>query len=157
MKASMNYFGRAGDEVFDVRKAKSIKDEKMKELADKAKSKFESLTSSWKTEVKFTATETDKGWEIKTDNQVFHWLNGGTKSHIVTAPYGSAMQFKTGYTPKTSVGSLNVTGGGGGGVDFNTYSKGHMVKGIEPRRFDDEILKEIGNEISNASDWFKDL
>ncbi len=141
--------------VFDVRKAKHIADKNMKELANSAQAKFEKVTSSWKTSVDFKQTETSGSYKISTDNAVFGYVNSGTKPHK-TVPRGAKMlQFQTGYKPKTSPNSLGVSGSSYSGATLVRKSVNHP--GTTARNFDNQILKEVGQELKSNSEWFKDL
>ena len=140
--------------VFDVRKAKDIIDKNMKEIADNAQAKFENVTASWNTTVSFKRTETSKSIQISTDSKVFHYVNSGTRPHKITTGAAKMMQLKTGYTAKTKPNSLGVGAGGSSGTAFR---KSVNHPGSEARRFDNGILKEVGEDIKKNTEWFKDL
>ncbi len=140
--------------VFDVRKAKHIIDKNMKELADNTQAKFENVTSSWNTKVPFKQTGTPESIGISTDNKVFHYVNSGTRPHKIVVGGAKMLQLKTGYKAKTTPNSLGVGGGGSGGKAFR---KSVNHPGSEARRFDNEILKEVGQDIKKNTEWFKDL
>ena len=131
--------------VFDVRKDKDIIDKNMKELADNAQAKFENVTSSWSTKVSFKQTETPKSIGISTDS---------TRPHKIVVGGAKMLQLKTGYKAKTIPNSLGVGGGGSGGMAFR---KSVNHPGSEARRFDNGILKEVGEDIKKNTEWFKDL
>lgn len=73
----------------------------------------------------------------KTDNEVYGFLNYGTKGHMVMPKNGRALRFRANYKSKTRPGSIKASGGGASGS--YVFSKGHYVKGIEARRFDEQI------------------
>ena len=140
------------------RAAKKIRME-FERLAKVAKAEFEKSTETWTNKPQFQIRGSWKEANVYTDDTVYKYLNDGTDSHFVTTPYvavGGAMQFKTGYTSKTKVGSLNASGGGAEGAQV--YSKGHYVKGIQPRHFDELVYKAVQEEIEKSSpEWFKDM
>lgn len=74
-----------------------------------------------------------------TDNEVYGFLNYGTKRHFVAPKAGGVLRFRTGYRTKTQRGRIRSrSGGASGGV---AYSKGHYVSGIKARKFD-KLIKE---------------
>lgn len=77
--------------------------------------------------------------EVTTDDEVYKYLDEGTRAHFVAPVNAKALAFSPNYTAKTSPGVLGSRGGGAtGGVVF---SKGHMVSGIEARHFSEKIIK----------------
>lgn len=137
-------------------RASKIIREKFTELEEQAVQEFKKTTDGWNHDVKFEIRGGHKETDVYTDDKVYMYLNNGTSAHNISpGGLGGVMQFKTGYTPKTSVGSLNSNSGGASG-NF-AYSKGHMVSGIEDRHFDKEVIKELDKYVKDNSDWFEDL
>jgi len=155
-RLSMEAVGDGLDLFNSGRASKKIR-EKFTELAEQAVKEFEKTTAGWNHDVDFKIRGSVKETNVYTDDKVYLYLNNGTRAHIVSpSGFGGVMQFKTGYTPKTSVGSLNSNSGGGGTGDF-AYSKGHVVSGVEARHFDKAVAEELGKYVKDDSEWFEDL
>ncbi len=129
--------------------------EKQKEIADYAVKELEKTTATWNTDVKFEIREGWKETNVYTRNKVWNWLNEGTSAHPVAPRAGGAMQFKTGYTPKTSVGS--ATSNSGGGTGSFAYSKGHTVSGVEARNWTEKVGEAVSDYIKDDDLWFDEM
>ena len=152
----MEAVGDGLDFLNSGRASKTIRG-KFTELAEQAVKEFEKTTKGWNHDVDFKIRGSVKETNVYTDDKVYMYLNNGTSMHAVwPSGFGGVMQFKTGYTPKTSAGSLNSNSGGGGTGDF-AYSKGHVVSGIEARHFDKAVAEALEEYVKDNSDWFKDL
>ncbi len=151
--------GVVGVDFLNSGRAQKKLREEFKKLAEKAKSEFEKSTQDWTNKPKFQIRGSWTEANIYTTDEVYGYVNNGTNAHYVTTPtvaVGGAMQFKTGYIPKTQVGNIHSNSGGGDGAFV--YSKGHYVRGIKARRFDELVLKAVQDEVKSSSpNWFKDI
>ncbi len=151
--------GVSGVDFLNSEKAQKKIRQEFKKLGEIAKAEFEKSTQDWTNKPKFQIRETATDVYIFTDNEIYGYVNNGTKAHYVTTPMvavGGAMQFKTGYIPKTQVGNIHSNSGGADGA--YVYSKGHYNRGIKPRRFDKLVPKAVEDEVKSSSpNWFKDI
>ena len=77
---------------------------------------------------------------VGTDNEIYRYVNDGTKRHWVEPKKAKALRFRSLYTAKTTPGKMVARSGGASGPFW--YSKGHWVSGIDDRNFDEAIQKE---------------
>jgi hypothetical protein len=78
---------------------------------------------------------------VWTDDENYGRLNEGTKDHLASGGRRVLMSFYPKYTPKTTPGRLMARSGGGFGKKVFAYGgpKRWLVRGIEPRKFDETI------------------
>ncbi len=85
-------------------------------LAKDVKKTFEGTTSTWETDVKFetkvTLTSSEAKVEVTTDNEIYGYVNEGTKPHIIRPKRARMLAFQSGYRAKTRPRSI-VSGPGG--------------------------------------------
>ncbi len=83
-----------------------------------------------------------------TSNPIYEMVNDGTKSHFITPRRAKVLAFPRTFRAKTSPGILRSKAG------FKSkklyFSKGHMVSGIEPRRFDEAVVKIVEKQLPKA-------
>ena len=94
------------------------------------------ITRTWdhdvefKTDIKFGA---DDSVSISTRDKPFIYLDQGTREHWVKPRRGGALAFHSKYKAKSRPRMIGSVQGGGSGP--MAYSKGHKVKGIQPREY----------------------
>ena len=77
---------------------------------------------------------------VRVEGDVWHFLNEGTRDHFVRPVRARALRFFRGGGPKTSPGIIRA-GAGAPATEGPFFSKGHRVRGIRPRRFDEVIAR----------------
>ena len=101
------------------------------------KKTFEGTTSTWDTDVKFTmrSTFTDSKCEIEvsTDNEIYGYVNEGTKPHVIRPRFAKRLAFQTGYRAKTRPKS--ITSGPGGASGPYAYANVVHHPGTKAREF----------------------
>lgn len=104
---------------------------------------FEQTTATWEHPVRFTQNIEVGPNKIEatvtTEDQIYTWVDKGTEDHYVPKVPGPILRFQVGYKAKSMPNVIGSTAGGAFG-NF-AFSKGHWVKGIEPRNFDETIRK----------------
>lgn len=105
---------------------------------------FEATTWSWKHKVKFqrlvSVGPNSTDILVGTDDEIYGYVDQGTKRHFVAPKVAPALAWRTGYQSKTVVGKMVAREGGSfGGFAFD--AKGHYVSGIKARRFTKQIQK----------------
>lgn len=139
----------AGFKVFrpDKLKLDAIRLEVLNELRSvgrEVKRDYDGTVSNWKPENKPTF-EMSIGLSggptlivVATGNtEIYEYVTLGTDAHIILPRNSPRLAFRTGYTAKTSPGSLQS---GPGGYSGNiVYSQGVIHPGTEPRDFEGQI------------------
>jgi hypothetical protein len=104
---------------------------------------LESTTRTWKTKVAFdvTITQTGANYAVTagTDNQIWGWVNSGTKPHTIRPKRSKYLRFSSGYKAKTRVGIIGSIEGGAFGSDV--FSAGVKHPGFKGRGFTQAIQK----------------
>ena len=117
---------------------------------------FEQTTATWKHKVKFETLVSLKQPGptilVDTDDEIYRYVNEGTKAHDIWAGYYTGkskhkvLVFPSGFTAKTTPGSLRSGPGGSSGKLVHTPYVRH--KGSKARSFDAMIKKK-------REKWFK--
>lgn len=76
---------------------------------------------------------------VGTDDEIYRYVDEGTKPHIILPRRARALRFKSSYSPKTRPGVLASFAGGSSGKDV--FSKGVIHPGSAARNFDVEVRK----------------
>lgn len=125
----------------DFREARNVIAEEMRKVSEEMVADFQATVESWSNKPTFDVNLSLEGnvpsIEITTQDEVYGFVDQGTKAHFVGPVNAKALAFQTGYTPKTSPGVIGSTAGGASGPI--AFSKGHMVSGIKPRKFSEKI------------------
>ena len=147
----------AGAVVFKAIKPPRMKDENFR-LAiydamfvsgEWAKKEFEKTTKTWSKKPKFEVMMSRAGGDMQvgvfTDDEIYNYVNGGTKPHLIFAGIYTgksnkkALRFRGSYYAKTFPGVINSVGGG----SFGAWQHRPYVQhpGTKPRNFDTAIFK----------------
>lgn len=86
---------------------------------------YEKTTATWKTDVRWTVTVSANGVLVRTDNQIWKFVDQGTRPHEIRAKAGKALRFAQGYTAKTRPGSIIARSGSPSGDDAFARSVQH--------------------------------
>lgn len=107
---------------------------------------FEGIVADWEHKVAFAARKYIEADGIRltvhptgANKQIWQWVTGGTKPHIIRAKNAPMLAFQLGYVPHTS------PGGGYGGAGRATgpwaFAKEVHHPGTEPREFEKHIAR----------------
>lgn len=125
----------------NFRKARDVIAEEMRKVSEDMMADFEATTATWSKKPKFDVNLSLEGntpsIEITTKDEVYGYVDQGTKAHFVAPVKAKALRFRLGYTAKTSPGVIGSGGGGASGPVV--FSQGHTVSGIKPRGFSKKI------------------
>lgn len=94
--------------------------------------------ASWKTRVAFNIKRLAAGREISTANEIYGYVNSGTRPHIIRAKRSRYLAFGPS-SPKTSPGSLDSGAGSRGPAD--TFRQQVRHPGSAARGFDKVAAK----------------
>lgn len=111
----------------------------LRDAAERVREDFESTVAGWQHPVAFTITEEGDALNVGTDDEIWHYVDEGTKPHVIVAKHAKVLRFGVGGSPKTSKGRLKSgTGSKGGTVVFRPRVN---HPGTEPRNFVETIQK----------------
>jgi len=104
-----------------------------------AKADFKGTTATWDEQPEFSIVSRGPWVRIVgTSDLIYHFVNGGTVRHEVTA-HGGMLHFYTGGRPKSAPGRLRSNKGSKGRTE--AWAKRVTVSGIKPRAFDKAIAE----------------
>ena len=128
-------FGAIGDEIYNL----VLKETEAS--AESALKQFEKTTRTWKHRVKFVRYTSIGGFVVGTNDEIYNFVNNGTKPHVINASRAPFLVFNRRFTPKTRVGVVGSRKGsrGGGWV----RKKQVMHPGSEGRKFDETIAARL--------------
>lgn len=79
---------------------------------------FKATVRTWETKPVFTKDVSETGGEyvvtVGTNNQIYDWVDAGTKPHIIRARYAPMLHFAYGGRPKTRPGIIGSSAGAQG-------------------------------------------
>lgn len=113
---------------------------------------FDSTTATWKRKVDFDTTEKLGAGEpvmsvrVDTGNEVYAYVNDGTRPHVIQAGIYTgksdkrALAFPSSFKPKTTPGRIGSGPGSSSGPTLFAPMVHHP--GTEARKFDEAIVKE---------------
>jgi hypothetical protein len=154
--SSVTFSTNTGDVVRDLqmstREYRVLMDKALNEEAQHVKRDYQRPTSTWDRKVAFDVIVDKSGFLVGTDDQVFRWVDKGTRRHWVEPRKAKALRFMLGVTPKTTPGSL-AAGYGRRSGPF-VFSKGHWVPGVRPRRFTEKVQKRMEKRAPRTIDKY---
>ena len=132
--------------VLPAMKVGQIRSEVKKELDKQVKAlmgEFEKTTATWDHGVAFQerVNMNTGAAEVWTDDEIYGYVNNGTRPHDIKPRNASVLVFQGGYRAKTTPGTIQARGGGSSGP--LVFSKGVHHPGTTARNFDDAIAKKI--------------
>lgn len=101
---------------------------------------FEKTTRTWKHKPIFTikiATSGEALVSVFTDNQIYIWVSGGTKPHMIRPRNAKVLAFNVPFQAKTRVRWIGSRNGMKG--KLRVYSKGVKHPGTEAREYDQVV------------------
>jgi hypothetical protein len=125
-------------QLVDLRKLRAAIDQGLDQSAQQVHIDLARPTNTWKTQVKFTVKKIAEGREISTANEIYGYVSGGTRPHIIRAKNGRALAFGPS-SAKTRPGSLESGAGSRGATD--TFRQQVQHPGTDPRDFDKQAAE----------------
>lgn len=115
---------------------------------------FEATVRTWDKKPTFDVTITNQGGDYSvtagTDNEIYGYVDAGTKPHVIRAKRSKYLRYSSGYKAKTRVGVIDSNDGGASGDDV--FSKEVHHPGFPGRKFSERIQKRrqttVAQEIS---------
>ena len=123
----------------------------LKTVGEGFKEDFGATTETWTRQVNFETTYKDSKTSasviVATDDEIYRYVNDGTKAHIIRPKNGGILRFPGGYTAKTSPGTIGSSAGGSFGASVVARVVRHP--GTKARKFDEAILKKWQGKIAD--------
>ncbi len=115
---------------------RTIRDEQRKE-ADRVKKDFLSTVSTWKKKPEFEIRDTRFGFDVFTDNDIFGYVDKGTRPHVIEPKKATVLAFSTGGSPKTRPGKFRAVSGKAG--TNPVFAKRVQHPGTKPRKLTKKV------------------
>jgi len=113
----------------------------MRKMGTQVRADFTRTTETWEHKPDFEQSVSLKApgptLTVWTDNEIYGYVNDGTRPHIIRRKNAPMLAFKTGFYPKTFPGVIGSVKGG----SFAPWAFAKEVNhpGTEPRKFDKTI------------------
>ena len=120
--------------LIDIGKLQAEINAGLDESAQQVQVNLQKPTATWQTKVAFQIKAIANGRIISTTNEIYGYVSGGTRPHIIRAKNKKYLNFPSASGPKTSPGSLDAGAGSRGPRD--TFRKQVQHPGTEARNFD---------------------
>jgi len=92
----------------------------MKDAADEALRDFQKTTATWQHQPDFAVKPYGNGYQIGTDDEIYGYVDKGTRAHKIVARRAKRLRFGSSFRPKTRPGSLSSGSGGSSGQVFRS-------------------------------------
>lgn len=126
------------------------------QAAQEAQQDMQKTTATWQHEVTFAITPIPDGFEVNTNDPIWHMVDEGTKPHIITPKRGKVLVFGPGSRPKTAprvIGSSAGSKGGAPVVAHIVHHPGTAARGFSEvlqEKYDDELPRRIDTTLGEA-------
>lgn len=110
----------------------------LEESAKKAQKELESTASTWRHRPSFVVVPVADGLVIGTDDEIYEFVDQGTRAHLIKPRRAKRLKFFTGGSPKTSPGVIGSRSGSPGSQG-PIYAKGVRHPGTKARGFTEKI------------------
>jgi len=132
--------------LFDLPKIEQAVKEAMQEVAEDAKADYERTVSSWNHKPTFEITPTKDGAIVGTEDQIYEYVDEGTRPHTIQIKNARVLRFRGGYRAKTRPGVIG-SGSGGASGDFVYTNKPIQHPGTKARRFTQMVQRKAQNSL----------
>lgn len=140
----------------DYKKLVKAVEEAMEEAAEEGIELYQQCTSTWANQPTFEAAKVSDGYVIGTDDEIFEYVDQGTKPHIITPKRAKVLAFGAGGTPKTQPGVIGSRSGSRGSTKVFTQRVQHPgtqardFTGLVKKRMDDVLPVILAQKIGGA-------
>lgn len=141
MASLTKYFGSTG-KIIDTAAIRRKIGKALSDAAIQARNEYKKTVTTWEQSPEFTITRSGEFARIVgTENEIYGYVDHGTRPHIIRPTTATNLAFQVGYTPKTSPRVIGSQAGGNfGPVAFS-------VKIQHPGTDAREFSKTIANTI----------
>lgn len=123
----------------------------LKAVGEGFKDDFDATTKTWDREVVFETTykesKSSASVTVATDDEIYRYVNDGTEAHIIRPKNARILRFASGYTAKTSPGTIGSSTGGSFGASVVARVVRHP--GTKARKFDEAILEKWQDKLAD--------
>lgn len=128
--------------IVDLAKVQAALDAEMKNQGQKVKALYEQVTSTWQHKPAFVVEVSRDGVRVGTNDEIFGYVNLGTKPHIIRPKGAKVLSFMAGgFVPKTMPRSLTASAGRPGQSQAFAHEVHHP--GTKPRNIDATIGRKL--------------
>lgn len=131
--------------MIDGRKLRRAIDNALNGAAKAVKVDLDTTTQSWKSRPEFTIDRTADGRIVATDDEVFQYVDAGTRPHVITARNKPVLTFGVGGSPKTTPRVIGSKPGTKGRSIVRAKQVHHP--GSAPREFTDTVKEKWDDEL----------
>lgn len=125
-----------------ARKLPGVVDAALYDVAADMRADFQKTTASWDHNVTFNIVRAGKGYAVTTDDEVYGYVDLGTRPHTIEGnPF---LAFQNSYVAKTQPRVIGSGGGGSGGE--TVYAQSVQHPGTRARLFSQTIGKKWEKE-----------
>lgn len=100
---------------------------------------FGVTVQTWNEKPEFAISETDDGRIVGTDDEVYGYVNDGTRPHLIVARRAKVLAFGVPSSPKTAVRVIGSSAGSRGNTPVKIKAVHHP--GTDAREFDEVIAE----------------
>lgn len=109
---------------------------------------FKVTAQTWKHTPEFSTEKTRGARTVSTTHQIYLFVTGGTKAHVIRAKNGKALAFSSQHRAKTTPRTIGSGPGGRGPTD--TMRRAVRHPGTAAREFEVEIAKKWQRELPDV-------
>ncbi len=132
--------------MFDLSRIERAIKTAMQKTAQEAVEDYEQCVATWKHKPSFEITATKDGAVVGTDDEIFEYVDEGTRPHTIQVKNGRVLRFRTGYQAKTRPGTIGSSSGGeSGGVVYTPKPIQHP--GTKARNFTKLVQRKAQNTL----------
>lgn len=108
---------------------------------------FQNTTRTWQHKPTFETIKQPRGWAIKTTDQIYNWVDQGTRPHTITAKNVPFLVFRYPYRSATVPNVISSRAAARG----NNWARKRSVQhpGTEARNFTDIIIRRLQQRAAN--------
>lgn len=116
---------------------------------------FQGLVRGWEHKPEFRIEKRENGAAVGTDDDIFRYVDEGTRPHTIRARRAKVLRFMAGARAKTTPGSLRSGSGGGGEATFRRSvqhpgSKARGFSKLVAQRAQERLPDEMRRQLEKA-------
>lgn len=116
-----------------ARKMPGLKWDTLFDIAEDAKADFEKTVDTWDNKPEFVVEKRPRSLVVKTDDKIYHFVDGGTRAHVIRPVNAPMLAFSGSYQAKTTPRVIASRPGGRSGPVVFAAEVHHP--GTEAREF----------------------
>lgn len=145
MKFRMEPIKLKGGLLSDPKKLSRVVENALSSAALGVKADFGVTVQTWSHKPKFTITKKLGERVIKTTDEIYGYVDRGTRPHVIRAKRGGVLAFKGTYRAKSRPRSISSTSGGASGA--SVFAKAVRHPGTKARKFSETIAEKWDKQL----------